>query len=71
MKATAKIDIGQKHILTLIQRDSGPDGWTPVSKALFPTVSKAIPTSLAVFEELEEGGRARLTEEGTIVLKWI
>jgi hypothetical protein len=63
-----KLDIQHKHILRLIERDRGEDGWAPVSAQLFPVLSKNIPEELATFEELDEGGRARLTVEGQSVL---
>lgn len=59
-----KLDYGQKHILKLIARDSGEDGWTPVGKMLFPHIRKEIPSELAEFEATDDAGRARLTEKG-------
>ena len=69
-----KLDIQHKHIMRLIARDADSDGWATVSAQLFPVLSKNIPKELAVFEETETGGRARLTEEGQSVLnamKWL
>ena len=68
MSDEVKLDAAQKHILTLIRRDMKPDGWTTVSEQLFATLSKNVPTRLAVFEKLEVGGRAKLTDEGESVL---
>jgi hypothetical protein len=70
----AKLDIQHKHILKLIDRDSGIDGWTEVSEKLYNILSSNMPTELATFEKLETGGRSRLTEEGASVLnamKWL
>ena len=69
-----KLDIQHKHILHLIKRDSTVDGWTPVSKVLYPVLSKAMPKKLITFEKTDDGGRARLTTEGESVLsamKWL
>ena len=64
-----KLDIQHKHILKLINRDKKADGWTPVSKQLFPVLSKNMPKELVEFEKSEDGGmRARLTEEGCNVV---
>jgi hypothetical protein len=68
MSDEVKLDAAQKHILTLIRRDKKADGWTFVSEQLFAVLSKNIPTRLAVFEKLEDGGRAKLTDEGESVL---
>ena len=69
-----KLDNGQKHILRLIARDCDDEGWTAVSEALYPHLSKNMPSELVEFEKLEIGGRARLTEEGHNVInamKWL
>ena len=41
-----KIDCGQKHVLQLIERDSGQDGWAKVSAMLYPEISKSLPPEL-------------------------
>ena len=69
-----KLDAGQKHILKLIARDKKEDGWTPVSSFLYKTLSTDIPNELATFEQLEVGGRAKLTDRGIALLEsliWI
>ena len=58
----------QKHIMKLIQRDRGADGWTAVSAALFPHISTNMPGELVEFEKLKGGGRARLTKAGMDVI---
>jgi hypothetical protein len=69
-----KLSIQQKHILKLISRDSNNEGWTSVSEALFPILSKNMPKELAIFEKQEIGGRAKLTDNGSSVvysMQWL
>ncbi len=71
----AKLDIQHKHVMQLIARDAGPNGWAAVSNALYPILSKNIPTELMEFEPLVHGGgRARLTSNGHKVvyaMQWL
>lgn len=70
-----ELDIQHKHIMRLIERDSGHDGWTDVSDKLYPILYKAMPAELVEFELSSGSGKARLTEEGKSVLsvldKWL
>jgi hypothetical protein len=76
MSKPHKLTAGEKHILQLIRRDTGADGWTPVSKAVAPLfVDKKIPCgtmpeALCEFERIgaDGAGRARLTQKGIDVL---
>jgi hypothetical protein len=63
---STKLDSGQKHFLRLIARDQqSPDGWCPVSKAVYPLVQKTMPPELVEHHATEDGrGRARLTPAG-------
>jgi len=63
-----KLEMQHKHVLKLIARDCDENGWAPVSKTLYPHLSKNIPPELAEFEKLETGGRARLTDKGQSVV---
>ena len=63
-----KLDYGQKHIMRLISRDKGADGWATVSEQLYPVLSRKMPEKLMVFEKLGNGGRVKLTIEGEAVL---
>lgn len=69
-----KLKVQHLHILNLIDRDKDADGWATVSESLCQHVSENIPSELVLFEKLDVGGRARLTEEGETVLdvkkKW-
>jgi hypothetical protein len=65
---TDKLNAGQKHVLSLINRDRKADGWTTVSKTLFATLSATTPVELATFEATEAGGRVKLTEAGQEVV---
>ena len=63
-----KLEMEHKHILRLIGRDKKANGWTPVSEQLFKHLEPNMPKELCIFEKLEVGGRAKLTEEGERVL---
>ena len=65
-----KLDAGQKHILRLIVKDSNAEGWTTVSKMLYPVIEKSIPSELLEMNRLgDEGhGVARLTPKGREVV---
>ena len=63
-----KLDVHHKHILKLLKRDAGVDGWVKVSDKLYPTLSKGMPKELTEFEDGQNGKRARLTQEGKNVL---
>lgn len=73
--APHKLTAGEKHILTLIQRDAGADGWTRVSKVVAPLFTDkkipcgVMPGALCEFEPAAEGGRARLTQLGKNLLE--
>ena len=69
-----KLDIQHKHILNITERDKDDEGWTKVSKKLFPVLSKNMPTELIIFDKTSDEYRARLTEEGKSVvnaMKWL
>jgi hypothetical protein len=70
MSNPTKLDSGQKHFMRLIVKDAGADGWTPVSRVVYPLVQKTLPAELVEHEPVgEEGrGRARLTEKGQSIL---
>lgn len=68
MSKQQKLDSGEKHFMRLIDRDKKDDGWTPVSRALYPLVA-AMPRELIELEKLDNGtGRVRLTPEGQSIL---
>ena len=69
MSEETKLDHGQKHLLRLVARDAGTDGWTPVSAPVFPLIEK-VPQALIDLERIgDEGrGRVRLTAEGSGVI---
>ena len=64
-----KLESQHKHIIKLIGRDRDEDGWATISAGLFPIISQTMPPELVKFEELEKGGRARLTAQGESVLE--
>lgn len=73
---TKKLDSSEKHFMRMIAKHAKPDGWTVVSKKLYPLVDK-MPKALVELEPSgDEGkGRVRLTTEGAAVLsameKWL
>lgn len=73
-----KLTTGELHVLKLIARGAGIEGWAPVSAAvstLFieqePMRYAPMPKELCVYEKLEDDGRgrARLTHEGQELLR--
>jgi hypothetical protein len=76
MTEPRKLTAGEKHILSLIRKDAGADGWAPVSKAVAPLFTDkkipcgVMPDALCEFEHVgDEGrGRARLTTLGNNLL---
>lgn len=69
-----KLDVQHKHIIKLIGRDRGNDGWVGVSDQLYPVLSKHMPKELIEFSGAMGNYKARLTEEGESILtamEWI
>jgi hypothetical protein len=64
-----KLGRKHKHIMRLLDRDKKEDGWASVSEALYPVLSKAMPSDLVEFREVGGVGSARLTDEGCSVLR--
>lgn len=74
METKTKLTNGQLHFLRLIAKgQNNPEGWSPVSKPVYPLV-RAIPPELVELQAVgDEGrGRARLMPVGEILLgMWI
>lgn len=71
MKTSGELTSQQKHLLFLVNKGADESGWAKVSKLLFKLVLETAPAELVEVEgSSESGGRARLTEEGKVVLKW-
>jgi len=66
-----KLDVGQKHLLRLIDKDAGADGWTPVSSVVYPLLETNLPKELIVLERVgtEGRGRAKLTQHGESIVE--
>jgi len=64
-----KLDIQHKHIMRLIDRDKGENGWTSVSAALYPHLVKNMPSLLVEFSGSSGCYSARLTEKGRNILE--
>lgn len=64
----SKLTPGELSLLTLVRRDSKPDGWTTVSKIVMTIVTK-LPPELVTVETVDNGrGRAKLTDKGNSIL---
>lgn len=76
MDKVKKLDSGQLNIMRLTARDVNAEGWTRVSKMLFPHIKLSIPAELMEMREEEFaddegrlfGGYARLTDKGRSIL---
>lgn len=69
MTEAIKLDSGQKHLLRLVVDGTDADGWTPVSKPVFPLMERMPPALVELERVGDEGrGRVRLTAEGQKVI---
>lgn len=69
-----KLNQKQIEILRLVQRTNttAADGWTIVSRQLWPVmVNASVPADLLEIKASINGGIARLTQESKILLKWL
>lgn len=62
-----KLDHGELHLLRLIEKGAAGDGWAPVSTVVWPLIA-ALPTDLVELLPSDNGGHARLTHDGEVVL---
>lgn len=58
-----------KHLMRLIIKGRDSEGWAKVSSAVAPLM-KNLPPELVELDLTEDGGRARLTQNGETVLEW-
>lgn len=64
-----KLEPQHKHVMRLIARDCGLDGWAKVSAVLYPHLSENMSKELVEFKRNDDGsGFARLTEKGNSIL---
>lgn len=63
------LDAGQRHLMRLAARDADAEGWTKVSKVVWPMVAK-LPADLVDLRPSDDGGHVRLTEHGHVVLQY-
>lgn len=70
MPTTTKLNMNDKYLLRLIHKDKKPDGWTSVSKPVWPFILE-LPRELTEVIEVGEAGIVRLTEKGETVLDWL
>lgn len=65
-----KLSSDELHVMKLIKRDAGKDGWTIISTTLYKVVASSLPVDLAEFKQNDDGsGYGRLTAEGLLVLE--
>jgi len=62
-----KLDRGILHMMRLAKKDAQADGWTKVSKAVWPAIT-AIPDDLIEKRPSDEGGHVRLTDRGDAIV---
>lgn len=67
----SRLSVSELHLLRLIRKDKGNDGWTNVSDVVYPIV-KNLPSELVIIEQKTENGwwQAKLTDVGETVLNW-
>jgi hypothetical protein len=67
----SKIDNSSLHLMRLCARDQDSEGWTKVSRVVWPAIEK-VPTDLMEKQQNQDGsGRVRLTAEGNTVILWV
>jgi hypothetical protein len=68
-----KLEPEIRHLMALVERDADVDGWVEVSHAVWPHI-KRVPDELLELAKIEGSekisGKARLTDQGKIVLKY-
>jgi len=64
------ITAGELHLMHLVQKDAKPDGWTSVSKTVWPAVLHVSDRLMEKEPNEKGGGRVRLTHDGRIVLEF-
>lgn len=67
---STKLDAGTKHLLRLIDRDKDSEGWTKISKVVWPFIVK-LPSDLVIVRPSEDGGHAQLTKQCSDMLHYI
>lgn len=65
----SKLDAGQMHLLRLTMQGAAGDGWAPVSAVVWPLIA-ALPSDLVELLPSDNGGHARLTHDGEVVLRY-
>lgn len=66
-----ELDSGQRHFLRLAQAEGGkaPDGWAKVSAVVWPLM-ESMPSDLIELRPSDDGGFARVTDQGVAVLMY-
>lgn len=64
-----KLDGGTIHILKLTSRDADQDGWSKVSKLIWP-ICAALPDDLVKKRPSDDGGHIRLTSDGEAIVRY-
>jgi hypothetical protein len=66
----SKLVVGTIHLLRLTAKGADPEGWSKVSKLLWPTCSK-LPDDLVEKRQSDDGGHIRLTSDGEAIVRYI
>ena len=70
MKSKPELKPEHKHLLRLVRKGQDEHGWAKVSKQVWPFMIN-LPSELVELEEVGEGGIAKLTRDGNVVIDWI
>lgn len=65
----SRLKLEQLHLMRLIVKGADEYGWAKVSKTVRPFMDN-LPKELVVLVDSDEGCKAQLTHDGSVVLKW-
>jgi hypothetical protein len=63
------LSLNDRHFLRLIRKGQDADGWARVSQILW-RFAEALPAPLVEIRKTDDGGFAKLTHDGNVVVDW-